>query len=99
MHTRPPGLSEGTRTTYTYDAHGSMTSMPHLSVMEWNFKDQLQITQQQIVNPGLGERTYYVYDVTGQRVRKVTDRPDGKPKDERIYSVASKSTVSTTAQP
>ena len=24
---------------YTHDAHGSMTSMPHLSKMEWDFKD------------------------------------------------------------
>ncbi|MGI0486553.1 SpvB/TcaC N-terminal domain-containing protein [Pantanalinema rosaneae CENA516] len=75
---------------YTYDAHGSMTQMPHLKVMEWDFKDQLQATQQQVVNNGAGEKTYYVYDAAGQRVRKVTELPaaDGatpRRKHERIY--------------
>jgi len=70
---------------YTYDAHGSITAMPHLKVMEWDFKDQLHATQQQVVNNGIGEKTYYVYDAGGQRVRKVTETQNGKPKDERIY--------------
>ena len=26
---------------YTYDSHGNMTIMPHLSTMIWNHKDQL----------------------------------------------------------
>jgi len=70
---------------YTYDAHGNMTAMPHLTVMEWDFKDQLHATQQQVVNNGTGEKTYYVYDAGGQRVRKVTETQNGNPKDERIY--------------
>ena len=70
---------------YTYDDHGNMTAMPHLKVMEWDFKDQLHATQQQVVNNGIGEKTYYVYDAGGQRVRKVTETQNGKPKDERIY--------------
>jgi RHS repeat-associated protein len=70
---------------YTYDPHGNMTAMPHLKVMEWDFKDQLHATQQQVVNNGVGEKTYYVYDAGGQRVRKVTETQNGKPKDERIY--------------
>ena len=70
---------------YTYDDHGNMTAMPHLKVMEWDFKDQLHLTQQQVVNNGIGERTYYVYDAGGQRVRKVTETQNGTPKDERIY--------------
>src|SRR5262249_25079072 len=32
-----------------------------------------------------GERTYYVYDSTGRRVRKVTERPNGTLRNERIY--------------
>lgn len=75
-----------------YDAHGSMRRMPHLRILQWDFKDQLQMTQRQAVNPAdsegvarHGERTYYVYDSGGQRVRKVTERPDGSLKDERIY--------------
>ncbi len=71
---------------YTHDAHGNMTSMPHLPIMEWDFKDQLHVTQQQNVVPGtIGEKTYYVYDASGQRVRKVTERQNGTRKNERLY--------------
>lgn len=77
---------------YTYDAHGSMTSMAHLQPMQWDFKDQLQMTQRPAVNAAdeegaqhQGERTYYVYDGGGQRVRKVTELATGQIKDERIY--------------
>jgi RHS repeat-associated protein len=75
---------------YGYDAHGNMTSMPHLPVMEWDFKDQLQASQQQVNNGAAGEKTWYVYDASGERVRKVTELPvqTGQPprmKDERIY--------------
>jgi RHS repeat-associated protein len=75
---------------YNYDAHGNMTSMPHLPVMEWDFKDQLRSSQRQIVNDTpppdkVPETTYYVYDAGGQRVRKITETQNGKPKDERIY--------------
>ena len=60
---------------YTYDLHGNMLTMPHLPLMQWNYKDQLQATAQQIVsNGGTPETTYYVYDANGQRVRKVTER-------------------------
>ena len=70
---------------YAYDAHGNMTQMPQLTTMEWDFKDQLYATQRQVVNEGPGEKTYYVYDASGQRVRKVTERQTGKRKAERIY--------------
>ncbi len=59
---------------YAYDAHGNMLRMPHLPLMRWDFKDQLQATSQQVVNNGTPETTHYVYDATGQRVRKVTER-------------------------
>jgi RHS repeat-associated protein len=46
--------------------------------MRWDFKDQLQATSQQVVNNGgTPEITYYVYDASGQRVRKVTERQAG----------------------
>ncbi|KAF7513142.1 hypothetical protein GJ744_010538 [Endocarpon pusillum] len=80
---------------YHYDGdaglHGNMTSMPHLPMMKWDFKDQLQATASQVVNNGgTPETTWYVYDATGQRVRKVTERqsaPDATPTrlKERIY--------------
>jgi RHS repeat-associated protein len=76
---------------YEYDEHGNMTQMPHLTKMEWDFKDELHVSQQQVVKNGdTPERTYYVYDASGQRVRKVTERQAdlGKTptlKNERIY--------------
>src|SRR5262249_8025470 len=70
---------------YSYDPHGNMIQMPHLPVMESDFKDQLHATQQQIVNDAPGERTYYVYDAAGQRVCKVTETSNGTKKNERIY--------------
>lgn len=75
-----------------YDAHGNMLRMPQLQIMQWDFKDQLRMTQRQAVNPSdqdgverQGERTWYVYDASGQRIRKVTEAASGKIKDERIY--------------
>lgn len=66
--------------------HGFITQMPHLSSMRWNFKDELQATARQVVNSGIPETTYYVYDGGGQRVRKVTENAGGvTKKDERIY--------------
>ena len=77
---------------YGHDAHGNMLRMPQLQDMLWDFKDQLRLTRRQRVNDddadGVGhegERTYYVYDASGQRVRKVTELSAGGVKDERIY--------------
>lgn len=78
--------------SYAYDAHGNMTTMPQLQDMKWDFKDELQMSRRQRVNDldadGVaheGERTYYVYDSGGQRVRKVTELANGNLKDERVY--------------
>jgi RHS repeat-associated protein len=75
-----------------YDAHGNMLRMPQLQIMQWDFKDQLQMTQRQAVNTAdsdgnrhQGERTWYVYDGSGERVRKVTELANGAVKDERAY--------------
>jgi len=59
---------------YSHDAQGNMVSMPHLPLMRWDFRDQLQASAQQVVAAGTPETTYYVYDAAGERVRKVTDR-------------------------
>jgi RHS repeat-associated protein len=71
--------------TYDYDAHGNMTAMPQLTLMGWNFKDELRVTSKQAVNSGTPETTYYVYDAAGQRARKVTERQNGSRKCERVY--------------
>ncbi len=76
---------------YTYDVHGNMTTMPHLPLMQWDYRDQLRATAQQTVNTGgTPEITHYVYDASGQRVRKVTERQISSEqmparKAERIY--------------
>lgn len=63
--------------TYHYDGsaglHGNITRLPHLPLMAWDYRDQLQATSQQVVNNGTPETTWYVYDTSGRRVRKVTD--------------------------
>lgn len=75
-----------------YDRHGNMARMPQLQAMEWDYRDQLRMTRRQAVDPtdsdGVlhqGERTYYVYDHAGERVRKVTELSPGQVKDERVY--------------
>lgn len=70
---------------YTCDVHGNMVAMPHLPVMRWNYRNQLQASARQSVTAGMPETTYYVYDGSGQRVRKVTERTTGTRKNERIY--------------
>ena len=77
---------------YTYDAHGNTLRMPQLQAMQWDFKNQLQMTQRQAVNSNdqdgtnhQGKRTYYVYDATGQRVAKATESSAGVLLKERIY--------------
>lgn len=65
---------------YTHDAHGNMTSMPHLVGMVWNYQDQLQ--QADLAGGG---KAYYVYDGAGQRVRKVIESETGARQKERLY--------------
>ncbi len=73
------------REPYLYDAHGNITQMPHLPVMQWDFMDRLAVSSRQVVNCGMPETTFYVYDAAGQRARKVTERQNGTRKDERFY--------------
>ncbi|MFC9436395.1 SpvB/TcaC N-terminal domain-containing protein [Nocardia sp. NPDC057030] len=70
---------------YGYDAHGEITSMSHLPLMRWNHRGQLSATAQQVVAGGTPETTYYVYDSTGQRVRKITETSTGALKNQRMY--------------
>ncbi|GLV54301.1 hypothetical protein KDH_11490 [Dictyobacter sp. S3.2.2.5] len=68
-------ISNSPALPHTYDVHGNMMSMSHLPLMQWDYKDQLQLTAQQVVNNGgTPETTYYIYNANGQRVRKVTER-------------------------
>lgn len=78
---------------YAYSSHpkhGFITSLPHLTLMQWNFKEELQAISTQQVNSGKPETTYYVYDASGRRVRKITDQAiagagNAPKKSQRIY--------------
>jgi RHS repeat-associated protein len=91
LATSRPGDGDGEfSAAYTYDTHGNMTTMPHLPLMRWDDRDRLKATSRQVVNEGTPETTYYVYDGSGQRVRKVTERQaavgeTSTRKNERIY--------------
>ena len=76
LATSPPYID--TIEQYTYNAHGSMTSMPHLEHMGWDYKDQLV----HVNIRGNGE-AFYTYDSQRQRVRKVIFNGGGR--RERIY--------------
>jgi RHS repeat-associated protein len=80
-----PDSPQPLREPYTYDPHGNMTTMPHLPLVQWDFKDQLRASSKQVTTTCPPETTFYVYDAAGQRVRKVTERQNGTRKDERIY--------------
>lgn len=75
----------GTREAYAYDDAGNVIGMPHLSLMDWDWKDQLQATAQQVLNAGTPGTTYYQYDAWGERVRKVTSSQNGTPVSQRAY--------------
>jgi YD repeat-containing protein len=70
---------------YRHDTHGNMVRMPHLGGglpgpnMYWDYRDQLRR-----IDRGGGGTTYYVYDASGQRIRKVWEKaPDLT--EERLY--------------
>lgn len=80
--------------TYHYPyhpQHGFMEAMPHLPVMQWNFRDELRaVARQRRTDGGVPETTYYVYDSSGRRIRKITENAADAgaapaKKDERIY--------------
>ncbi|MGH1346276.1 MAG: SpvB/TcaC N-terminal domain-containing protein [Nannocystales bacterium] len=76
-----PGDAAGQHSaTYGYDAHGNMSSMPHLSAVSWNYSDQMRSA-----DLGGGGTVYFVYDGAGQRVRKVSVNQAGTQSTERIY--------------
>ena len=70
---------------YTYDAHGNMTSMPHLRRWASRPVHALGLPGSMRQRPDGGGTAYYVYDAAGQRVRKVTGSKSANLKEERIY--------------
>lgn len=63
--------------SYTYNAHGSMASMPHLDALEWDFAERLSHATRGTT------QSYYTYDTAGERVRKVVEK--GGIIEHRLY--------------
>ena len=70
-------LGHGSGTEYTYDAHGNMLTMPHLTTMNWDYLDQLQSASNGTFT------SYYNYDNERNRTRKVVVK--GNIREERYY--------------
>jgi RHS repeat-associated protein len=81
----PNGANPPQVEPYLHDTHGNLVRMPHLGSglpgpnMHWDYKDQLRRA-----DLGGGGAAYYVYDASGQRVRKVWGKAPGLT-EERIY--------------
>jgi RHS repeat-associated protein len=81
----PNGANPPLVEPYQHDVHGNMVRMPHLGGglpgpnMHWDYKDQLRRA-----DLGGGGTAFYVYDASGQRVRKVWEKAPGLT-EERIY--------------
>lgn len=80
-----PAAANPTPEPCQHDAHGNMIRMPHLGGgapepnLDWDYRDQLRRAAL-----GGGGTAYYVYDASGQRVRKVWAKSPGLV-EERIY--------------
>ena len=79
-------------TKYSHHAqHGYMVELPHLEKIDWNFKEEVVLTSRQhCTEDNIPVITYYQYDGSGQRIRKITENQaaaGGIPtkKEERIY--------------
>ncbi|MEX1368046.1 MAG: SpvB/TcaC N-terminal domain-containing protein [Nannocystaceae bacterium] len=81
LATSAPGDGPGVYShTYTHDAHGSMTAMPHLAAIVWDHADRMQSA-----DLGGGGTVHFTYDAAGQRVRKLRVNQAGTSTWERIY--------------
>lgn len=69
--------TQQTSDDYTYDVHGNILSMPHLTSMSYDYEDLL-------ISAGNGTFTsYYRYDTEGRRTLKVVIK--GNVREERYY--------------
>ncbi|KAI8946082.1 virulence plasmid 65kDa B protein-domain-containing protein [Xylaria longipes] len=65
---------------YSYNSRGCITSMPGAVSMIWNYADQLcctisqRVSQDENGSSAVPETSWYVYNASGIRVRKVTER-------------------------
>ena len=85
-----------TTTRYQHDTHGNLQTLPHLARMEYDFRDQMRFSERGVAActqeqpKSEGEKAYYVYDATGERVRKVTEKGNGKRIERGYFEAAEK---------
>lgn len=79
-------------TSYQHHAaHGFLVTLPHLEKISWNFNEEVVRTvRQHCADDQTPVITYYQYDGTGQRIRKITENQSvagsmPTKKEERIY--------------
>lgn len=79
-------------TNYAHHAqHGYLEELPHLEKIGWNFKEEVVLTSRQhCTDDNIPVMTYYQYDGSGQRIRKITENQASaggstSKKEERIY--------------
>ena len=75
---------------FNHDEHGNITSMPHLSVLQWDYRDQLRLTEKTADEESKTTKdslkSWMVYDANGQRARKVkTVGPSHIRQNETLY--------------
>jgi RHS repeat-associated protein len=76
-----PGDGPGVHShVYEYNAHGSMTAMPHLAEVAWDHADRMQSA-----DLGGGGTVWFLYDSAGNRVRKIRVNQAGTSTYERVY--------------
>ncbi len=79
------------QSSYSHNARGDMTAMPHLDAMAWNHRDELiGATRTRVGNgpnvatlPQVSNPVFFAYDLRGQRVRKVSE--NGNTVADRAY--------------
>ena len=69
-----------TPTSYSYDAHGNLQSLPNVTAFTWDFMDRVKEA-----DLGGGGTAYYTYNAEGQRVRKVIHNNQDIKIKETIY--------------
>ena len=81
LATSIPGDAPGVHShAYEYNAHGSMTAMPHLAAIAWDHSDRMQSA-----DLGGGGTVWFLYDSAGNRVRNIRVNQAGTSSYERIY--------------
>ena len=71
--------------------HGYLEQLPHLEKIDWNFNEEVVLTtRQHCTVDNIPVITYYQYDGSGQRIRKITENQAAAgaiptKKEERIY--------------